>query len=228
MNENVKRRYRSDLRAKQAATTRRAIVHAAGQLFVTAGFGATTVDAVAAEAGVSRKTVFAAVGGKVDMLRFAIEWAVAGDDEPVPLQERPEVCELLALTDPVALLRAWAGVLVDIDARVAALWRALDVAAELDDQARELHSTLSAQRLTSARTVIDRLIEIGTLRDDVSRTEARDIAWLAGDPALFDRLVRQRRWAVGRFETWLAAHLVSELLGDVPRRSQPKNAAASS
>lgn len=228
MSEDVKRRYRSDLRAQQAATTRRAIIHAARQLFVTTGFGATTVDAVAVEAGVSRKTVFAAVGSKVDMLRFAIEWAVAGDDESVPLQERPEISELLALTDPVALLRAWAGALVDIDARVSPLWRALDVAAELDDQARELHSTLSAQRLTSARTVIDRLVEIGTLRDDVSRTEARDIAWLAGDPALFDRLVRQRRWAVRRFETWLAAYLVSELLGDVPQNSQPKNAAASS
>ncbi len=228
MGEDVKRRYRSELRAAQADTTRRAIVRAASQLFISTGFGATTLDAVAAEAGVSRKTVFAAVGSKVDILRLAIEWAIAGDDEPVPLQDRPEIFGLLSVDDPVALLGGWASILVDIDTRVAGLWRALDVAAEVDPQARELQSTLSGQRLTSARVVVDRLVELGALRKKLSHAEARDIAWLAGDPVLFDRLVDQRRWPARRFERWLADHLVSELLDQAPRRAHPKNAAASS
>ena len=79
----VKRQYRSDLRTSQARETRRAIVAAASRLFVERGYGATTIDAVADAAGVSRKTVFTAVGGKVDLLKVALDWAVAGDDRPV-------------------------------------------------------------------------------------------------------------------------------------------------
>src|SRR5689334_22312267 len=65
----VKRAYSSDLRADQARRTRRQIVDAASALFTEHGFSATTVDAIAAEAGVSRKTVFTAVGGKVQLLK---------------------------------------------------------------------------------------------------------------------------------------------------------------
>ena len=63
MREPVKRGYRSELRATQAQDTRRRIVTAAAELFIATGFGATTVDAIAAAAGVSRKTVFTSVGG---------------------------------------------------------------------------------------------------------------------------------------------------------------------
>src|SRR3954451_14300142 len=79
MSESVKRRYSSPLRARQAEQTRRGIVAAAGPLFVEVGYGRTSVDAVAEAAGVSRKTVFSAVGGKVELLKLAIDWAVVGD-----------------------------------------------------------------------------------------------------------------------------------------------------
>jgi AcrR family transcriptional regulator len=81
---------RSTLRAAQARATRRAIVDAAARLFTERGFGATTIDAIAEAAGVSRKTVFTSVGGKTEALKLAIDWAIAGDDEPVPILERPQ------------------------------------------------------------------------------------------------------------------------------------------
>ena len=57
MTASVKRDYRSELRAAQALETRRSIVAAASKLFVEDGYVATTIDAVAVAAGVSRKTV---------------------------------------------------------------------------------------------------------------------------------------------------------------------------
>jgi len=213
MSPAVKRQYRSELRSAQARTTRRLIVEAANRLFTQQGFGATTIDAVANEAGVSRKTVFTAVGGKTEMLKLAIDWAIAGDDEPVALQERPEVSRLLAVDDPGALLTGWATVLVDIDERVAPLWQALDIAAEVDPQARELHQKLGDQRLHSARTIVNRLVELGALRSGLSPKAAADIAWLGSDPVLYHRLVRERRWPVRRFESWLARYLAGELIG---------------
>src|SRR5215472_734490 len=91
MSQPVKKPYSSELRAAQARATRRAIVDAAARLFAGQGYGATTVDAIAAAAGVSRKTVFASVGGKAAALKLAIDWAIVGDDEPVPLLGRPHI-----------------------------------------------------------------------------------------------------------------------------------------
>jgi AcrR family transcriptional regulator len=212
MSEPVKRDYRSGLRAAQAADTRRLIVSAAARLFVEDGYGATTIDAVAEAAGVSRKTVFTAVGGKVDLLKTALDGAVAGDDEPIATADRPAHRDLLAVDDPGALLTAWVRVMVEIDVRVAGLFLALEVAADGDDAARGLLDESRAQRLAGARTVVKRLTALDALTGAVSRTDAVDLAWLATDPVLFDRFVRIRGWSVGKFETWLARMLTSQLL----------------
>ncbi|PRC47364.1 TetR/AcrR family transcriptional regulator, partial [Mycobacterium sp. ITM-2017-0098] len=124
----VKRAYRSDLRTSQARDTRRRIVAAAADLFVADGYAGASVDAIAAAAGVSRKTVFTAVGGKAELLALALDWAVAGDDAPRPLADRPEVMAVLQLDDPGELLDGWARVLAGIDARVGGLFAALEAA----------------------------------------------------------------------------------------------------
>ena len=55
------------------------------------GYAGTTIDAVATAAGVSRKTVFDSVGGKAQLMKLAYDFAIVGDDEPVPLVDRPEM-----------------------------------------------------------------------------------------------------------------------------------------
>lgn len=211
MSDVVKRDYRSELRAAQARETRRTIVAAAAQLFVTNGYGATTVDAIAASAGVSRKTVFAAVGGKADVLKLALDWAITGDDEPVALAERPDVRALLTTDDPDALLDGWATVLVGIDRRVAALHEALHTAADADAGAGAVLEQSDRERLAGARDVVARLRVLDALPQDLSLAHAADIAWLLADPALYNRLVQGRGWSPARFERWLASTLRAQL-----------------
>jgi AcrR family transcriptional regulator len=213
MSDSVKRDYRSQLRAGQAADTRRAVVSAAARLFVEAGYGATTIDAVAAAAGVSRKTVFTAVGGKVDLLKTALDWAVAGDDAPLAVADRPLMRDLLAVDDPIAVLVGWVHVMVEIDVRVAGLFRALEIAADSDAEARRLLDETQAQRLSDARKVIGRIVGLTPLSGALSRSAAIDVAWLATDPVLFDRFVRVRGWTVKAFELWLRQSLTIQLLG---------------
>ena len=71
MAEPVKttRRYDSSRRRAQAATTRRDILLAAQRLFDQRGFAATTMDAIAAEAGVALKTVYVGFDTKSGLLR---------------------------------------------------------------------------------------------------------------------------------------------------------------
>lgn len=212
MPATVKRDYRSELRAAQALHTRQSIVSAATRLFVSDGFGATTIDAVAAAAGVSRKTVFTAVGGKVELLKLALDWAVAGDDRTVALSDRAAIRRWMGQADPRAVLSGLAGNLAEIGASVGPLYAALEVAAGLDPAARELIEESQQQRLDDARKVARRLRELKALSTDVTYQEAVDLIWLAMDPGLFDRLVRVRGWTTRRLQAWLAGALQAQLL----------------
>ena len=212
MLSSVKRDYRSELRTTQARETRRSIVSAASRLLVENGYGATTIDAIADAAGVSRKTVFTAVGGKLELLKTALDWAVAGDDRPVALADRRAMQQVLEERDPTALITRWVRIAVEIDTRVARLFRAVEVAAGIDAAARELVEQSQRQRLDGARMIVKRLAALKALTTALTRDEAIDMAWLATDPALFDRLVLVRGWSTGRFEKWLGQTLCGQLL----------------
>ena len=213
MSGPVKRDYRSELRSAQALQTRRSIVAAATRLFVERGYGTTTIESVAQAAGVSRKTVFTAVGGKLDLLKTALDWAVAGDDRPVAVVDRNPMRELLQQRDPTALLTGLAGSLAAIGRRTAPLYGALEVAAGMDADAGEVIEQSRRDRLGDARKIVDRLRDLDALTGDLTYDEAVDLVWLATDPALFDRLVLVRGWAAARFAEWLAESLCRQLLG---------------
>ena len=213
MSDTVKRDYRSDLRAAQAQETRRSIVSAATRLFVEDGYGSTTINAVAEAAGVSRKTVFTAVGGKLDLLKLTLDWSVAGDDQAVALSDRAAIRKLVDQPDPRGVLSGLVALLVAIGTRVAPLYVALEVAASMDPAARDLVEESQRRRLDDAHKVVRRLRDLDALTTHITYQEAVDVVWLAMDPAIFDRLVRVRGWTASRFEEWLVDTLCLQLLG---------------
>ena len=186
---------------------------AAAALFAGRGYGGTTIDAVAQAAGVSRKTVFTSVGGKVELIKLAYDFAVAGDDEPVPMPERPVIRALAAEEDPARMLAAYAALVADIGARIAPVYAALQGAAQTDSEARALFDGLQQQRLMAMREPARMLGERGALRQGMSADMAADILWMHNDPSVYDKLVRQRGWPVAQFRDWLAAALQAQLLG---------------
>src|SRR5687768_5982220 len=97
---SVKRSYSSARRKAQASETRRAILDAANELFVAHGYAATTIQAIAEEAGVAVQTVYAVFGNKRELLRQLIESSITGDDEPQPITERAEALAVAAEPDP--------------------------------------------------------------------------------------------------------------------------------
>lgn len=216
MSESVKRAYNSQVREAQARATRRAIVAAAARLFVEHGYGPTTVDAIAAEAGVSRKTVFSSVGGKVDALRLACDWAIVGDDEPVPMLERPQVQRSRTQPDPVLILADFADLVCAVGMRFAPLHRVAEEAAGSDPGVRALAERGRAQRLTGVRALARLLDSRGALRPGLSVREAADILWLFNDPAVYHRFVLERGWTQKRYRTWLTNTLGHQLLGTDP------------
>ena len=85
-----RRPYRSERRREQAEETRERVLEAAARLFAERGFESATIAAIAAEAGVSPETVYAAFRNKRTLLGELIRAAVRGSDSsPVPQQAGP-------------------------------------------------------------------------------------------------------------------------------------------
>jgi AcrR family transcriptional regulator len=211
-----KRPYQSSLRAGQARTTRRAIVEAGGALFVERGYAGTTVDAIAERAGVSRKTVFTSVGGKVGVLRLAIDWALTGDDEPVPLNDRPVIRDLVQETDPQRAVEKWAHMVTGIAARLALLHPVLTAAADVDEQAAALNAVSERNRLGGARSFVEQLRSLGALRSDLSVERAAAMASLLMDPLGYRRLVLGDGWTEDEYADWVARMTAASFLAREP------------
>lgn len=204
MSEN-KRSYRSPRREARAQETRGLILASARALFTGRGYGGTTIEAVAADAGVSPQTVYTAYGNKRGLLlalldRMAVDAdaaqaQVASDDDP-----RGQLRAVIAFTtrfysrgaDLIELARTVSGIEPDLGA----MWQ--------EGEARRLrrYSALTAEWERA-----------GFLAAGLTAETARDIAWAMGGPDMFRLFVLERRWSTDRYRDWLGDTLEGLLFG---------------
>ncbi len=217
----VKRAYDSRLRRERAEATRIAIAGAAGRLFAAKGYAASSVEEIAAAAGVSRATVFNSVGGKPELLKAAYRLAVRGPGQVnTPLGQQARNRRISAEPDAYKLLAGYAGVMVEVGSRLAPLYEAVRAAAHADPEARELWQLITEERRAAATGIIRRLSERNALLHGLSRRAASDILWVLNDPGLYQLLVTQRRWTKSRFRTWLVTIMQTQLLEPAPLRAR--------
>jgi AcrR family transcriptional regulator len=198
------RRYSSALREQQAAATRRAVLDAAATLFRERGYGATTIEQIAARAGVSKPTVFTAVGNKQTLLSAVRDVAIAGDDDPISVRQRPAAAAIADAPDQQRAAEFIAAHLTAVAGRYAPIYEVLrGAAATGEPELQQLWTTEEQQRLIGARHWIDVLAAKGRLRDDLNRDTAADIMWLLMAPDNYTRLVHTRRWPPDHYQRWL-------------------------
>src|ERR671933_1945058 len=116
------RRYDATRRREQAAATRRRVLDAAQVLFERDGYAATTMAAIAAEAGVALKTVYVGFETKSGVLRALWHLRLRGDEEDVPIPERAWYREALAEADPERTIRIGARAARAVKERAGALF----------------------------------------------------------------------------------------------------------
>jgi AcrR family transcriptional regulator len=209
-----KRAYRSTVREASAGQTRRRIVDAAAALFVDRGYAGTTIDAVAARAGVSRRTVFASAGSKVELLKTAWDWAVVGDDQPIAVADRPEIARMRQERDPDTLVELWVDQVLRVGARVGQLAWVLARAVDVDPEAAVLQERIDVERRAGAAMFVGGLAAIDGLRADVSEQEGADMAWVLMNPLFVRRLREDRQWTDGQVRAWLRRLTKASLLAD--------------
>src|ERR1051325_6927584 len=154
-NSNIvkeRRAYRSPVREAQARELRDQVVQAAERLFLRHGYAGTSMDAIAAGAGVARPTVFVAFGSKAAILDRVIERAIGAGEELNPVTERGWYRALAAEPDPVKLLRAHARYCCEVNARIGPVQDLLEAAAG-DPKPAELLGKIKEQRLRGMRAV---------------------------------------------------------------------------
>ena len=202
--EQVKpRRYDSSRRKEAAAQTRSSILAAARELFVSRGYGTTTVAAIAERAGVAQDTVYAAVGTKPAIFRSLIESALSGRDEPVPGAQREYAAQMRAIADVREKLAIYAAAVTAIQGRLAPLSVALRAAASANPELARLWREISERRARNMRDLADDLATTGQLRADVERDEIADVIWTMNSSEYYALLVLERGWTPERFQRWL-------------------------
>jgi TetR/AcrR family transcriptional regulator of autoinduction and epiphytic fitness len=196
------RPYRSPKREEQSSRTRRQILDAAIDQFRTHGYAGTTIKAIASAAGVSVPAIELAFSTKAVLLKEAIDVVIAGDDEPVPVLDRPWATQLQAATTARAFVAGVAQVLAASSQRAAALVLAAFEATRADQRLAPLAAQLKTQRATTAAWIVDGIAVRAPLRID--QAQAIDTVWLLMDPAVFDRLTADRGWTAQQYAAWFA------------------------
>ncbi|MGN7797823.1 TetR/AcrR family transcriptional regulator [Leifsonia sp. 22587] len=192
----------STYRQELALQTRVRIAAAAQSLFARDGYSVTSMEAIAKEAGVGTRTVYASFGAKREILNAICErWL-----ERARARELAE--EILALPDAgqrVAGAARWLTVLYSTDFDVV---RILDAAVDEDAETQ----TLLRSKLRGRNRVMDRLI--ASVEDElvIPLAEAQAIYRAFAATGVYLELVVTAGWTSERFESWLADTLLGQLL----------------
>jgi AcrR family transcriptional regulator len=207
-----KRRYDSPRRREQAAATRQAILEAAQRLFEQQGYAATTMAALAAEAGVALKTVYVVFETKSGVLRGLWHLLLRGDQADVPVGERDWYREVLDEPDPRRQLQLNARNSRVVKERAGGLLDVFQGAAPTDPDISALWDRVQAEFYENQRVVVESLADKQALRDDLDVARATDILWTLNHPATWHLLVVRRGWTPDEYERWFADTACAQLL----------------
>jgi AcrR family transcriptional regulator len=203
----VKRPARPDLRSEHAAATRARVLRAARTLFARDGYTATTIAALAEEAGVAAQTLYSAFGSKAAIAISVMEDAVISSG----IREANEA----ALHEPdgekaVRLVAAAGSRLYSVEAELVRLLSA-EVAADFGRISNQ-HRLQDLTRLaTSSPGVASHFAGKEAAR------RAAVAAWAVSGIETYDRLVLQAGWSHEEYEQWLGDTFARTLL---PRRTK--------
>ncbi len=166
------------------------MVRSATDLFTRVGYAGTTMEGIAAGAGMSVQSVYFAFHTKANLLQAAID-AATPEPDPRPTETDPdralaelvdEACRLLGTTGPLALAAAAAG--------------------PRDAAADEVLRRYESARSKAASDLVARLRSRRPLAIGVTGRRASDVVYGLLSPQLHTLLVHDRGWSPKRYAGW--------------------------
>ena len=213
MTDPVKRTYHSPARAAAAAATRARIREAAARLFVEQGYVATALRQVAAAAGVGERTLYDAFPTKAALFGHVLGVAIAGDEQPVAVADRPEITATREQADPRAAITQLVAYSTALLERAGDLIMVSVEAAGADADMRAASDAGASATHRMHLDFAEKLHSRGALRDGLDPLAAADLLYTLGSPHTHQLLRRHRGWSVEQYRDWLERALIRELFG---------------
>ncbi|PWR05845.1 TetR/AcrR family transcriptional regulator [Micromonospora acroterricola] len=197
---------RASRRQESAEQTRRLILEAAQDLFITQGYAATTVNDIAARARVAVATVYTSVGGKPTLLRALIE---AGVNDP---ETARTVAATAVAADPGEVLRlVGAGTRHGHQSRPDTI-RLMRAAAGMTASAAAAARDGAAAYRQALRVGAVRLNDLRALRPGLTVEQATQVLWFYFGLHSWPQLVDEGGWSYDEAERWLVDRAGEALL----------------
>ena len=193
-------------RKERAATTRRRMMSAACQVFSKRGYAATTMDAVATEAGVAVQTLYFTFHTKAELLQAAYEYAVLGPEQTPPhLSQWWREVEL-AHDIRTAVERLVEGTLPILERAAPLVW-----VVRADEDARATYEHNETLRRDGNEILVQRLAQKHPLRPGLSLNQARDILLAFTGPHQHQLFITEFGWHKEEFRDWVVHAVLREL-----------------
>ncbi len=196
----------------KARVTRRRITDAATELFVAGGYGTTTLEQIAERAGVAVQTVYFHFRNKRTVLKEAVDIAAVGDDEPVPLLDRPWIAKLRVEPDARRVIALWVRNSRDIFGRIAPIMQVVRDAAGSDPDLAEQWAINREQRGVAMRVLAELIADRGALKPGLTVATATDIIYTMLSIEVYSLLTLDRGWSPARWQRWMADALADALV----------------
>jgi AcrR family transcriptional regulator len=161
---------------------------------------------------VSVETVYKGFGSKAALTKQVYDVALAGDDEPVPMSERPEIKAIVDEPDPRKKVTRYAALARQLGERLGPLLAVLLRARGADPDLDAFAHTTADERLAGTGAIVRLLADAGALRPGLDQPRARDLLWALISPELYLLLVLDRGWSPDEYERWLATAITDALL----------------
>ena len=213
MSEGVKHTAESGTRrAQQARATRRRIIDRAAKLFIEQGYAATTLDQISTAAGVAVQTVYFHFRNKATVLKEVVDVAAVGDDEPVPVMDRPWVRRVRKELDGRRALAIYLRNARAIFERIAPIMKTVRDAAGSDPEMAAQWQTNRKQTYTAQRTIVQWLADKHALRPELTVDRATDIVSCLVSIEVYQLFTAERGWTPAQWERWVKDTLTATIL----------------
>jgi AcrR family transcriptional regulator len=207
-----RRRYHAPRRTAAAAQTREAILAAAKARFETGGWVATTMAAVATDAGVSPKTIEASFRTKAKLLAAVVDYAIRGDLDPTPMVQRAAVQAERDAPDAATMLDLHAQRSAQILSRSAHIAWVVESAAAGDQRVGELWAQMTHNLRFGVDTAAETLLAKPGLRAELTPEETREILLVAMHWGTYRTLTGMAHLDVDAVEAWIKRYYRRMLL----------------
>ena len=197
-------------KAEQSRRTRGLIIQAATELFVQNGYLSTTMAAIARGAGVSVQTLYLSFRGKFAILHAALDIAVAGDDEPVPVHLREPAREGRASPDGLAALVSFMDITSGVIERANPLLSVIHSAAA-DPEVAELLTKNKRERHELYRYAARELSAKPGFTSELPVKKVGDVLYAVQSEQVYTMLVVEQGWSVGQWREWALRTVASQI-----------------